>query len=44
MSRLCTWSFDLRNKDILWMNDCVLTMIYESLAMGSPKWDRLDMT
>ena len=23
-------------KDILWTNDCVLTMTYESIAMGSP--------
>ena len=29
---------------MLWMNDFVLTMTYESLAMGSPKNYRLDMT
>ena len=35
-----TWD----TKDILWMEDRVLTMTYESLAMGSPKRHRLDMT
>ena len=31
-------------KDILWMDDCVLTMTYESLATGSRKRHRLDTT
>ena len=31
-------------KDILWMDDHVLTMTYESLATGSPKRHRLDTT
>ena len=31
-------------KNILWMDDRVLTMTYKSLAMGSPKLHRLDTT
>ena len=31
-------------KDILWMDDCVLIMTYESLAMGYLKRDILDIT
>ena len=31
-------------KDILWMDNRVLTMTYKSLAKGSPKVHRLDMT
>ena len=31
-------------KDILWMDDRVLTMTYDSLAMGSPKRHTLDTT
>ena len=34
----------LDTKDILWMEDRVLTMTYESLATGSQKGHRLDMT
>ena len=35
-----TWD----TKDILRMDDRVLTMTYESLVMGSPKCHRLDTT
>ena len=31
-------------KDILWMDDGILNMTYESLDMGSLKCHRLDMT
>ena len=29
--------------DILWVNDCVLTMTYEFLTMRSPKYYKLDV-
>ena len=31
-------------KDILWMDDCVLIITYESLATKSLKYHKLDMT
>ena len=31
-------------KDILWMDDHVLIITYKSLATGSPKCHKLDMT
>ena len=34
----------LDTKDILWMNDRVLTMTYAFLAIGSLKYHRLDTT
>ena len=34
----------LDTKDILWIDDRVLTMTYDSLATGSPNRHRLDTT
>ena len=33
----------LDNKDILWMDNHILTMTYEFLVTRSPKYHRLDM-
>ena len=38
------WSFDLRHQIILWMDDRVLIMTYESLVTGYLKRHILDTT